>query len=102
MCLSIPALLISTEGDDPLSRTGLVELGGVRKSISLAYVPDVMPGQYVLVHVGFAISVIDEAEAQFLFHYLENYAFAPETAATLNAISDANPSPSNERAPHET
>ena len=54
-----------------MSRLGKVSFGGVLKEISLAYVPEVQVGSYVLVHVGFAISVIDEEEAQFVYAYLK-------------------------------
>jgi hydrogenase expression/formation protein HypC len=57
-------------GDDPLLRLGKVSFGGVVKEVSLACVPEAKPGDYVLVHVGFALSVVDEAEAQRVFDYL--------------------------------
>jgi hydrogenase expression/formation protein HypC len=50
-------------GDDPLMRVGRVDFGGIVKEINLAYVPEARTGDYVLVHVGFAITVIDDAEA---------------------------------------
>ena len=71
MCLSVPAQLLSISGEEPMSRLGKVSFGGVLKEISLAYVPEVQVGSYVLVHVGFAISVIDEEEAQFVYAYLK-------------------------------
>ncbi len=72
MCLSVPAKLLSISGEgDPIGRTGKVSFGGVAKEISLAYVPEARVNDYVLVHVGFAISVIDEEEAKFVFEYLE-------------------------------
>lgn len=70
MCLAIPGKLLSIQGDDILERTGKVDFGGVVKEISLACVPDAEVGQYVLVHVGLALSVIDEQEAQQVFEYL--------------------------------
>jgi len=76
MCLSVPAELISISGEDPLSRTGKVSFGGVIKEISLAYVPEARVGNYVLVHVGFAISVIDGEEARFVFDFLRQTAEA--------------------------
>ena len=57
---------------------GKVEFGGIAKDICLAYTPEVQVGQYVLVHVGFAISVIDEAEAEEVFSYLNQIAEAGE------------------------
>ncbi len=70
MCLAVPGKIISIEGSDPLLRYGKVDFGGILKQISLAYVPEAKVGDYVLVHVGFAISIIDETEAQEVFEYL--------------------------------
>ena len=64
MCLAIPGQVLSISGDDPLMRAGRVDFGGVAKEINFAFVPEVRVGDYVLVHVGFALSVIDEAEAE--------------------------------------
>ena len=71
MCLSIPAKLVQITGDESLTRMGKVSFGGVLKEVCLAYVPEACVGDYVLVHVGFAISVIDEQEAQFIYDYLK-------------------------------
>jgi hydrogenase expression/formation protein HypC len=59
---------ISGEG---FNRTGKVSFGGVLKEVSLAYVPEAQVGDYIIVHVGFALSKVDEAEAQRVFDYLE-------------------------------
>jgi hydrogenase expression/formation protein HypC len=67
MCLAVPARIVSTSGDDPLTREGRVDLGGVQRAVSLALLPEARIGDYVLVHVGFAISVLDEAAAQRVF-----------------------------------
>jgi len=65
MCLAIPGELIEVrETEDPLFRTGRVSFEGIVKEIQLACTPEARPGDYVLVHVGFAIAVIDEAEAR--------------------------------------
>jgi len=71
MCLAVPGRLIEIidEGDVAFRR-GKVDFGGIRKEVNLAYTPEAEVGKYVLVHVGFAISVIDEAEAQRVFQYL--------------------------------
>jgi hydrogenase expression/formation protein HypC len=58
-------------GDEPILRTGRVDFGGVVKEINLAYTPDVAVGDYVLVHVGFAITIIDAVEAAKVFEHLE-------------------------------
>jgi hydrogenase expression/formation protein HypC len=71
MCLAVPGKVLSISGDDPLVRTGRVSFGGIVKEVSLAYVPDVQVGDYVIVHVGFALSRVDEDEAQRVFEYLE-------------------------------
>ncbi len=70
MCLAVPGKIVSIEGTDPIFRSGKVNFGGIQKHINLAYVPEAKIGDYVLVHVGFAISTIDEAEAQEVFEYL--------------------------------
>lgn len=70
MCLAVPGQIIETVGDDPLLRSGRVQFGGVVKEVNLAYTPDAAIGDYVLVHVGFALTVIDEGEARRVFDYL--------------------------------
>jgi hydrogenase expression/formation protein HypC len=70
MCLAVPGQLLSVEGDDPLTRRGRVSFAGLVKSANLAYVPDAKLGDYVLIHAGFAIAVIDEGEAQRTLAYL--------------------------------
>lgn len=70
MCLAVPGKITTISGDDPLTRTGKVDFGGVLKEASLAYVPEAQVGDYVIVHVGFAISRLDEAEANQVFEYL--------------------------------
>ncbi len=62
MCLAVPGKILSTSGED-FARMARVSFGGIIKEISLAYVPEAQEGSYVLVHVGFAISVMDEDEA---------------------------------------
>ena len=71
MCLGIPGKVVSIE-ENPLGMTtGKVSFGGIVKSVCLAYVPDAQVGDYVVVHVGFAISKVDEEEAQETFRLLE-------------------------------
>ena len=62
---------MSVSGDDPLTRMGRVDFGGIIKEACLAYVPEVKIGDYVIVHVGFALSKVDEDEAQKVFEYLK-------------------------------
>lgn len=69
MCLAIPGKVLSVAGED-LQRTARVSFGGIVKEVSLAYVPEAVIGDYVIVHVGFAISLLDEEEAQRTLQYL--------------------------------
>lgn len=64
MCLAVPGKLISISGEDPLTKMGRVSFGGVIKEVSLAYVPEAQINDYVLVHVGFALSIVDQNEAE--------------------------------------
>ena len=70
MCLAVPGKILSVAGDDPFTRTGRVSFGGIVKEVNLAYVPEAKLGDYVIVHVGFALSILDEAEANRVFEYL--------------------------------
>ena len=71
MCLAIPGKIESIRNEDPLLRMGRINFGGIIKEASLAYVPEVKIGDYVIVHVGFALSKVDEDEAQKVFEYLK-------------------------------
>lgn len=71
MCLAIPGKIESITGDEPLTRLAKINFGGVFKEASLAYVPEAKPGDYVIVHVGFALSIVDEIEARKVFEYLK-------------------------------
>jgi hydrogenase expression/formation protein HypC len=71
MCLAVPGKLLSVSGDDPFQRTGKVSFGGIMKDVSLACLPEAKVGDYVIVHVGMAISRLDEAEANEVFAYLK-------------------------------
>ncbi len=65
MCLAIPAKIIRlTDNDDDLQRMARVDFSGVQKDISLAYLPEAKVGDYVIVHAGLALSLLDEEEAQ--------------------------------------
>jgi hydrogenase expression/formation protein HypC len=72
MCLAIPGKILSiTNQLDETFRIGKVSFGGITKEVNLCMVPEANLGDYVLVHVGVAISVVDEAEAQVTFDYLK-------------------------------
>ena len=70
MCLAIPGKIVSVSGED-FARIARVSFGGIIKEVSLAYVPEAREGEYVIVHVGFAISVVDEEQALQTFEYLK-------------------------------
>ena len=71
MCLAVPGKILSVAGEDALTRTGRVSFGGVVKEVSLAYTPEAQVDDYVIVHVGFALNVLDEDEAGRVFSYLK-------------------------------
>ncbi|MCL4506093.1 MAG: HypC/HybG/HupF family hydrogenase formation chaperone [Chloroflexi bacterium] len=70
MCLAVPGKIVSISGDEPLTRAGKVNFGGIIKEVNFAYVPEAKVGDYVVVHVGFALNIMDEAEANLVFDYL--------------------------------
>ena len=69
MCLGIPGRVVETYREHDVLM-GKVDFSGVCKRVCLEHVPGVRPGEYVLVHVGFALSVLDETEARRVFQYL--------------------------------
>jgi hydrogenase expression/formation protein HypC len=77
MCLAVPGRIVALTGEG-VTRAGRVDFGGLTKHVNLAYVPEARLGDYVLVHVGFAITVIDEAHAK-------------SVAEMLQQIDDAEP-----------
>jgi len=74
MCLAVPGRIVSITGEDPWTRTAKVSFGGVVKEVNLAYLPDAKAGDYVIVHAGFALSQVDEAEALKMFEELSRLA----------------------------
>ena len=70
MCLAVPGKIIDIQGDDPLFRSARVSFAGVIKQVCLTCTPEAIAGDYVLVHVGVAISVVDEQEAELTMSYL--------------------------------
>ena len=71
MCLAVPGRVLRVEESEPGLAMGAVSFAGITKEVCLAFVPDAKPGDYVLVHVGFAISRVSEEEAQQVFRLLE-------------------------------
>jgi len=71
MCLAVPGKIAAVLEDENLGlRRGKVDFCGIRKEVCLDYTPEARVGDYVLVHVGFALSVVDEQEAQRVFEAL--------------------------------
>jgi hydrogenase expression/formation protein HypC len=71
MCLAIPGQVVETYREHDVLM-GKVQFGGISKRVCLEHVPDVAVDDYVLVHVGFALSRIDEAEAKQVFEFLDS------------------------------
>jgi hydrogenase expression/formation protein HypC len=69
MCLGVPGLVVETTVEHEVLM-GKVDFGGIAKQVCLAHVPNVRPGDYVLVHVGFALTRLDETEARRVFEFL--------------------------------
>ena len=70
MCLAVPGQIVSVTGGEGLDRSGRVSFGGIIKEVSLSLVPEAGVGDYVIVHVGVALSKVDEEEARQVFEYL--------------------------------
>ena len=86
MCLGIPGQITGISDSAAPVRLGKVNFGGIQKMVNLAYVPEANVGDYVIVHVGFAISVIDEAEAEKVFEYLEQMGELEEIREVVHEV----------------
>jgi hydrogenase expression/formation protein HypC len=84
MCLAVPGRILEVTGEDAFFRTARVSFGGIVKQVSLACVPEARVNDYVLVHVGMALNVVDEKEAAVVFSYLKE----------MGEIEEATPAPS--------
>ena len=84
MCLAVPGQVVEVEGDDPAFLRVRVDFSGVRREVSFAFTPEAQPGDYVLVHAGFALTVVDQEEALLTLEELRRLGEAveasPETA----------------------
>ncbi|MDX5427266.1 MAG: HypC/HybG/HupF family hydrogenase formation chaperone [Bacteroidota bacterium] len=79
MCLAVPGKLTQLTVDgDPLFRMGLVSFGGVMKEVNLSMLPEARIGDYLMVHVGVALSIVDEEEARTTVDYLRKMGEFPE------------------------
>jgi len=70
MCLAVPGQILSIQGTDTYERSGEVRFGGIVKAVNLALLPEACVGDYVIVHAGFGISVLDQGEAETVFEYI--------------------------------
>jgi hydrogenase expression/formation protein HypC len=88
MCLGIPGKIVELHSDSGLTM-GVVDFGGVRREVCLSYVqPDAGVGDYVVVHVGFAISKVDESEARRTFEVLREMSLLDELE-WIGEVADA-------------
>lgn len=81
MCLGVPGQVLDLEKDELGLTMGRVRFGGITKKVCLAYTPEAAVGDFVVVHVGFALSKIDEAEAKQVFTFLEEMGELGELSA---------------------
>ena len=84
MCLAIPGRVLTVDGGDPDFRSGCVDFCGVRRRVNFAFIPDVVTGDFVLVHVGVALTKIDQHEAARTYQLLEQ----------IGALDEVNDAPS--------
>lgn len=80
MCLAAPGEILSIDGDDPMLRNARVSFGGMIKQVSLAMTPEAGVGDYVLVHAGLAISMIDPDEAAAMLEAIASLDTPPDGA----------------------
>jgi hydrogenase expression/formation protein HypC len=78
MCLAVPGQITEIDEDGALGRAGKISFGGIIKETNLSCVPEAVPGDYVLVHAGFALSIVNEEEARQVLGYLEALAAVEE------------------------
>jgi hydrogenase expression/formation protein HypC len=98
MCLALPALLVEKRPHDQ----ALVELGGIRKPVSLALVPEACVGDYVIVHVGHAIGVLDPDEAQKTLALFARMQGAEEGPSAGPPPAGSAPGPGEDRGPAQS
>lgn len=91
MCLGVPGRIEELRDDDLGMRMGRVSFGGIVKDVCLAYLPEARVGDYVLVHVGFGLSVIDEEEARRTLETLSTLGELAELRATDDGMAPGRP-----------
>jgi hydrogenase expression/formation protein HypC len=82
MCLAVPGKILQIDENGPLRRAGRVDFSGIVKNVNLAYVSEAVVGDFVIVHVGFAISRVDAEEAAKVFQYLKQMDDLTELTST--------------------
>jgi hydrogenase expression/formation protein HypC len=88
MCLAIPGRILEITGEDDLSRAGRIDFGGIIRVASLATVPEARVGDFVIVHAGVALNVLDEEEARLVFETLREMEAAERGAVPPPADTD--------------
>lgn len=83
MCLAIPGEILEITNHDPIACSGRVSFGGIIKEVNLSLVPEADVGNYVIVHAGFAISILDTDEAAKVFEYLSEIEEIEQTGNNL-------------------
>ena len=103
MCLGIPGKVVEIRRHEGLPIVeGKVDFGGILREVNLSYTPEVQEGQYVLVHVGFSLSTLDEEEAMRTLGYLEELGRVQEELEEGAAgLGNAPPAPAPVPAPQE-
>ena len=86
MCLAVPGLILSVNGAEGFDRIAKVSFGGIVKEVNLAYTPQAQVDDYVIVHVGFAISALDQEEAHRVFDYLREMGELKELEETPHEV----------------
>lgn len=86
MCLGVPGEIISTSScDDPILRTARVSFDGVVREVSLAGIPEASVGDFVIVHAGFALTLLDRAQAEEVIGYLRQIGATMPSGAPADA-----------------
>ena len=83
MCLAVPGRVVEIEGDEPVFLRGRVDFSGVRREVSFAFTPEARAGDYVLVHAGFALTIVDQEEALATLEELRRLGEAAEVSPEL-------------------
>ncbi len=90
MCLAVPGRIVDVR-DERGTKMATIDFDGITKDICLAYLPDIVPGDYAIVHVGFAISKIDEASAKETLQMFQDLGILEEELAITGGTDPAQP-----------